>query len=185
MVLFKQARDFPLLRWGEGFCLGMIAMLIAAVFTPPEIVRVPVLRIVEKPVVVKQPYYLNAYDRKQIACMATNTYHEAGNQSMKGKIAVNNVVMNRVKDPRFPNTPCAVVYEKTGGTCQFSWVCEGNKTIRNRQMYAASKYAAEQVYLKNVGDVTNGAKFYHATYVNPDWGFKKIAQIGAHIFYRG
>ena len=35
--------------------------------------------------------------------MALNIYHEAKNQSVAGQIAVGLVVINRVKDRRFPN----------------------------------------------------------------------------------
>ena len=34
-------------------------------------------------------------------------------------------------------------------------------------------------------DVTNGATYYHADYVNPGWTkLKKETQIGRHIFYK-
>lgn len=134
---------------------------------------------------VKKPVYLSRHDKQQIQCLAENAYFEAGNQSHKGKIAVTNVVMNRVADKRFPKTPCGVVYQKSRGVCQFSWVCEGKKRIRDMTMFAASRKAAEDVYLRNVGDVTKGAKFYHANYVNPGWNLRRVTQIGAHIFYKG
>ena len=36
----------------------------------------------------------------------------------------------------------------------------------------------------NLKDPTNGALFYHADYVNPNWSFaKKEITIGRHIFY--
>ena len=44
-----------------------------------------------------------------LMCMAVNIYHEAGNQSMLGQMAVGQVVMNRVADSRFPDTVCEVV----------------------------------------------------------------------------
>lgn len=128
---------------------------------------------------------LTAHDKRQIQCLAENAYFEAGNQTEKGKIAVTNVVMNRVDSGKFPRTPCAVVYQKTGRTCQFSWVCEGRKRIRDWEEYVESRKVAEKVYLNQVGDVTRGALFYHANYVNPRWRLRRVAVIGAHIFYRG
>lgn len=185
--LFENKFDFPFLRWGEGFFVGVVAIIAVSAITPkpaPAIVRVPVVQVVEKPVVVKKPVYLSRHDRRQIQCLAENAYFEAGNQSTKGKIAVTNVVMNRLEDKRFPKTPCGVVHQRSGGICQFSWVCEGKKRIRSVVQYADARKVAEDVYLGNVGDVTGGAKFYHANYVNPDWNLKRIKQIGAHIFYR-
>lgn len=186
--LFESKRDFPYLRWAEGFFIGAIVIMVFALLTPtpaPAIVRVPVVQVVEKPVIVKEPVYITAHDRRQIQCLAENAYFEAGNQSMKGKIAVTNVVMNRVADKRFPKTPCGVVYQRTKRVCQFSWVCEGKKRIRSMAQYTDARKVAEEVYLRNVGDVTRGALFYHANYVNPRWNYRRLITIGDHIFYRG
>ena len=188
MQIFDKIEGFPYLRWAEGFAIGAMVVILFSMLMPepkPVIVRVPEVKVIEKPVVVKKPVYLSANDKRQIQCLAENAYFEAGNQSQKGKVAVTHVVMNRVKDSRFPKTACAVVHQKARGVCQFSWVCEGKKRIRNMEMFADARKAAEDVYLGNVRDVTRGAKFYHANYVNPNWGLTRVTQIGAHIFYRG
>ena len=190
--LFEKTEGFEYLRWVEGFFIGLIAVLLIAAVSPekkPEtkIIRVPVVQVVEKEVVKKVPVKLDAHDERQIQCLAENAYFEAGNQSTKGMIAVTNVVMNRVKDKRFPGTPCAVVNQKARGVCQFSWVCEGKKRIHDWALFRKTRQVAEDVYLRNVGDVTGGAKFYHADYVMPRWAyvFDRTKKIGAHIFYRG
>jgi len=186
--LFESKRDFPYIRWAEGFVIGMIIITMIALITPKAaqaIERVNVVQVVEKPVVVKEPVYLSSHDKRQIQCLAENAYFEAGNQSIKGKIAVTNVVMNRVEDKRFPKTPCSVVHQRTKRVCQFSWVCEGKRRIHSMAQYADARKAAEQVYLGNIGDNTKGAKFYHAYYVNPRWNLRRVVTIGDHIFYRG
>jgi len=192
MKLFTNTKDFPYLRWAEGFVLGLACAATAAIAMPtkePEVkvVKVPEVKVIEKPVVVKKPVYLSQHDRQQIKCMAENTYFEAAHEPYKGRIAVNNVVLNRVKDKRFPKTPCAVINQKARGVCQFSWKCEGGKRIGDMAAYRKAKEIAEDVYLGNYGDVTKGAKFYHADYVSPSWGrvFDRTIKIGAHIFYRG
>ena len=192
MKLFENKEDFPYLRWTEGFCVGLILILILAIAIPtkePEvkIIKVPVTKIIEKQVIVKEAVYLNQHDKQQIRCMADNTYFEAGHESTEGKIAVNNVVLNRVKDKRFPKTPCAVINQKARGVCQFSWKCQRGKRIANMTAYRKATAIAEDVYLGNYTDVTKGAKFYHADYVSPSWGrvFDRTTKIGAHIFYRG
>ena len=43
--------------------------------------------------------------------LASIVYCEAGNQSYEGKLAVANVVLNRVKSPLFPNTISEVIYQ--------------------------------------------------------------------------
>lgn len=52
--------------------------------------------------------YTNS-DLKLLACLI---YAEAGNQPYKGKVAVGNVVMNRVKSSLFPKTLKEVIYQK-------------------------------------------------------------------------
>jgi spore germination cell wall hydrolase CwlJ-like protein len=188
MSVFDKVEGFPHLRWAEGFCIGVMVVLFASLMMPtpkPQIIKVPEIKVIEKPVVVKKPVYLSANDRHQIECLAENAYFEAGNQSQKGKIAVTHVVMNRTKDERFPKSACAVVHQKKRGVCQFSWVCEGGKRIRDMVQFAEAKRAAEDVYLGNTRDVTHGAKFYHANYVNPNWNMQEVAYIGEHIFYKG
>ena len=173
--------------WAQGIGYLVIAalLMVAMVETAkpstsvgPTFVTKEVEKTVDDPV-------LTAYDKKQIECLAVNTYFEAGNQPTKGKIAVNNVVMNRVNDKRFPSSPCGVIYQKSRRVCQFSWVCEGKKRVRDWKMYHESKRVAKLVYLESVGDVTQGAKFYHAVYVNPRWRLERVKKIGDHIFYRG
>ena len=44
-----------------------------------------------------------------LMCMATNIYHEAKHEPLVGRIAVAQVVMNRVEDKRYPDTVCEVV----------------------------------------------------------------------------
>ncbi len=188
--LFEKMEDFPYLRWAEGFFIGAIVVILALLLMPkpePKIVKVPVVQVIEKPVIVKKPVYLNKNDKQQIQCLAENVYFEAGNQPTKGKIAVTNVVMNRVDDKRFPKTACAVVHQKSRGVCQFSWVCEGKKRIHDMALFAEARRIAENVYLGNYRDVTGGAQFYHADYVKPSWAYKfdRTTRIGAHIFYEG
>ena len=169
--------------------LGVIVLVfIAGAIKPepaPAMVPVAQAKIVEKPVIEEPEVVLTQFDKRQIQCLAENAYFEAGNQSTKGKIAVTNVVMNRVEDKRFPKTPCGVVHQRTKRVCQFSWVCEGKKRIRSMEQYADAKEVAEQVYLGEVGDNTRGAMFYHADYVNPGWNLRRVIKIGDHIFYKG
>lgn len=171
-----------------AFGIILVALAISMLKPEPAPAMVPSTveaKVVEKPVVEEPEVVLTKFDEKQIQCLAENAYFEAGNQSNKGKIAVSNVVMNRVEDGRFPKTPCGVVYQRTKRVCQFSWVCEGKKRIRSMEQFAAAKKTATQVYLGEVGDVTRGAKFYHADYVNPGWNLRRVIKIGDHIFYKG
>ena len=127
---------------------------------------------------------------KDLECLALNIYREAGHEPFEGKVGVAQVTLNRVSDPKFPNTVCGVVYEKTAVyskvICQFSWYCDANHRNRkiNEVAYADSYAVAKKVYLEGFRlDGLNKAMYYHADYVSPNWGLERITKIGAHIFY--
>jgi spore germination cell wall hydrolase CwlJ-like protein len=125
--------------------------------------------------------------KKQVDCLAENIYHEAGHEPENGKHAVALVTLNRTQDERFPSNICGVVKQKTQGTCQFSWFCMPVKLNRNTEAYRKSLEAALFVYAnyEKLKDVTYGALYYHADYVNPRWrGVEKTVVIGRHIFYK-
>lgn len=159
-----------------------IAVALGLIISGPVIEK-PKAQIVEK----KVEKTLSQEDQRQIKCLADNIYYEARNQPKEGKIAVTNVVFNRVEDPRFPKDPCSVIKQRTGRVCQFSWVCSKNRKPSDPSSYKLAKEIAEHLY-KNadtIRDITYGSKFYHAKYVNPRWKYKRVITIGDHIFYRG
>ena len=101
---------------------------------------------------------------------------EAGNQPMEGKIAVGNVIFNRVEDARFPNTVYDVIYARN----QFSVVNNGaiNRTP-NESSVIAAKLAIEGA------DVVGGALYFNRSGLNC-WAARNrtyVATIGAHDFY--
>jgi spore germination cell wall hydrolase CwlJ-like protein len=124
--------------------------------------------------------------KKQIDCLADNIYYEAGYEPDEGKKAVALVTLNRVQDERFGKDICSVVKQKVNSTCQFSWYCEGKKAIRNIFVYNEAREIAVFVYAnyENMRDITKGALYYHADYVNPRWKLEKTTTIGRHIFYK-
>lgn len=126
-------------------------------------------------------------NEKELNCLAENIYHEAGNQSLMGKIGVAFVTLNRSKNANYSNNICNVVYQKYNGICQFSWVCEG-KSAHNNAAFREAKRIAMMVITKynDLIDPTEGALFFHAHYVKPDWAkrFIKTVRIDDHIFYK-
>lgn len=125
-------------------------------------------------------------DKVQIDCMAENMYYEARGEGRIGQIAVGNVVMNRVASPRFPKTACAVIKQRRGNVCQFSWVCSPRRAPNSSEL-ARIRVLAEDVYFGRVQDYSRGALFFHANYVRPKWSKTSGTrlQIGNHVFYRG
>lgn len=138
------------------------------------------------------PEYASAKQvEESLDCLALNVYREAANEPFEGKVAVAQVTINRTKSGQFPDTVCAVVYERNmfmkKVVCQFSWYC--NRTHRNRpidqEKYQESYEVSKKVLLEGFKlDILNDALYYHADYVNPNWKFKRITKIGTHIFYK-
>jgi spore germination cell wall hydrolase CwlJ-like protein len=141
---------------------------------------------------------------KSIECMAMNIYHEARNEIEAGRRAVGFVTMNRVKSDLFPNSVCEVVYqarlsrwhlENSGKSvplrnqCQFSWYCDGKSDkIYEPAKYEDARQLAYQIIMgyNDMVDITDGALWYHADYVNPYWAkdYKRVGKIDTHIFYK-
>lgn len=125
----------------------------------------------------------------EIACLSLNLYFEARGEPFIGKVAVGHVVMNRVRDRRFPATVCEVIREggaEVFGECQFSWWCDGESDRpRNEAAWTRSQQIAEQVYWSRTVDPTRGALWYHADRVAPDWrtSLHQGPRFGQHIFY--
>jgi spore germination cell wall hydrolase CwlJ-like protein len=131
-----------------------------------------------------------AVSERELWCLATAIYFEARGESYRGQVAVAQVVMNRTKDHRYPDTICGVVFQNQHrkNSCQFSFACDGiPEVITERESWAqaediASQFTKGQLYLTEVGDSTH----YHATYVRPAWAprMEKVTQIGLHVFYK-
>ena len=129
--------------------------------------------------------------QRELACLATAIYFEARSESRLGQLAVAKVVLNRVKDPRFPDTICGVVYENAHkrNACQFSFACDGKseRPTEPLQWRRARRLAAEVLNGQADFQSLNGVAFYHADYVWPRWrrAMRRVMKIGRHIFYRG
>ena len=123
---------------------------------------------------------------KELACLTKNIYYEAAQESYEGKLAVAQVTLNRANDPNFPSTICGVVYQKTLGTCQFSWTCLKNLAIQNKYAWEESEMVARKALTEPVlHDIIakNNVLYYHAVYVNPGWKGRVVTKIGNHVFY--
>ena len=145
----------------------------------------------DSPDTAARPFYLAAAEDGGSSgrCLAQAVYYEAGSESLAGKRAVAQVLLNRVRDPRFPKTVCGVVFEgstlRTG--CQFSFTCDGSL---HRPPSPAGWLSAESVaeaalagaVMKAVGHATH----YHNVWVTPYWApsLVKWGRLGSHIFYR-
>ncbi|MFW5679843.1 MAG: cell wall hydrolase [Pseudomonadota bacterium] len=125
---------------------------------------------------------------EEVACLAQNLWFEARGSSVADQLAVANVVLNRVEDPRYPNDICEVIWQPR----QFSWTQDG-KSDRVRVLNPIDRRAWQQIVEVSIAavgglteDPTAGATHYHATYVRPSWArsLTKLVQIDDHVYYR-
>ena len=129
-------------------------------------------------------------------CLAQNIYYEARGSNRADRIAVADVVLNRVNDARYPNAICSVVKQgkkNADGSmrrnmCQFSWYCDGKSDWpRDTDAWVDAQMIAYNMLQYGHGrGLTEGATHYHADYVNPSWArtLQLTGRIGVHIFYR-
>lgn len=128
---------------------------------------------------------------KETQCLALNIYYEARGEPLNGQFAVAAVTMNRVKSYKYPNTVCAVVWQRR----QFSWTHDGksDKPTEKRAWIKAqslaklvySKYLTFQAENNGAWDITLGAlHYYSSTISTPYWAKEKdvSAYIGRHKF---
>jgi len=132
----------------------------------------------------------HVFSTREQHCLASGIYFEARGEPVKGQAAVAQVILNRVRNPAYPNTICAVVYQnkRWRNRCQFSFACDGLRDrVRSRRHWSIAEdvgmaVTAGKIWLEQVGSATH----YHATYVRPKWArtMKRVGRIGLHVFYR-
>jgi spore germination cell wall hydrolase CwlJ-like protein len=120
---------------------------------------------------------------RELDCLATGIYFESKGEPLADQLAVGKVIANRTKSGgRFPDSYCGVLFQRG----QFSFVhgrslpsvAHSNKQWQTA--VALAKIVDQDLEESNVGN----ALFFHARYVSPGWGLKRVASIGNHIFYR-
>jgi hypothetical protein len=139
---------------------------------------------------VKNPLPDSVHTAKEQKCLAEGIYFEARGEPESGQAAVAQVILNRVRNPTYPDTICGVVYQNKGwrNRCQFSFACDGipDKVHSGPAWSTARSIASDvtegKIWIEEVGDSTH----YYADYVRPKWAraMNKMEKIGAHLFYR-
>ena len=116
------------------------------------------------------------YQEDELYWLSHIIYAESGNQPMAGRIAVGNVIMNRVEDSRFPNTIYGVIFQKN----QFSPAQSGSIY---REPSEESIIAAKLVL--DGAEVMEDALYFNRAGLSC-WASRNrslIATIGNHSFY--
>jgi len=139
---------------------------------------------------IHNPLPASVFSKPEQACLANGIYFEARSESVRGQAAVAQVILNRVRNPAYPNSICGVVYQNDSwfNRCQFSFACDGRKKrIDSPAAYKTAQdiamaVTAGKIFIPEVGSSTH----YYAQYVHPGWArtMQKMTKIGLHIFYR-
>jgi N-acetylmuramoyl-L-alanine amidase len=131
-------------------------------------------------------------EARNLTCLAWNVYYEARGEPTAGQYAVAHVTMNRKASGRFSNSVCGVVYEQRWDPLRnryvgaFSWTEFDSVPIPTGREWERAWNVAEAVYYGREAPSLQGALYYHATRIEPDWARQKrqVARIGNHVFYR-
>lgn len=116
-----------------------------------------------------------------VRCLAESIYHEARGEPVHGQLAVAHVVLNRVNDPRFPDTVCAVIHQRG----QFHGITQKPR-IKEQEAWQRAKQLAEQaVELYAQGqDRSQGAVFFQRSRKLARYHSEHVARIGKHSFFQ-
>ena len=123
-----------------------------------------------------------AWPRGDIQALTANIYYEARGESALGQLLVAQVTINRTKQEKWPSTIEEVVKQRK----QFSWFDNLKRySPKDKDAWKQAELIA-RIALENDIDFSDGAVYYHATYVKPKWAKKltHIMTVGNHKFYR-
>lgn len=119
------------------------------------------------------------YNQNDLFWLSRIIYAESGNQPLEGKMAVGNVVMNRVASPIYPNSIEGVLAQKN----QFTTYKSG--ALAGRSPNPSSVIAAKLVLDNGIVKETQGALYFDSN--TNSWAARNkecVAVIGNHKFYR-
>lgn len=123
-----------------------------------------------------------SYSEGDLYWLARIIEAEAGAEPYNGKVAVGNVILNRVKSSEFPNTIYGVIFEYYGSIPQFSPVADG--TIYNTPSQESIQAAKDA--LNGARPVGNSTYFFNPAKAAGSWIVKNkayVTKIGGHTFY--
>lgn len=121
------------------------------------------------------------YNKKDLYWLSRIINAEARGESLIGQIAVGNVVLNRVKSSKYPNTVYGVIFDKKNGV-QFTPISDGSIYLEPKD----SCVIAAKLCLEGIKDYSNGAIYFISDKVKSCYATihcTKVATIGGHRFY--
>ena len=115
-----------------------------------------------------------------ITCLALNLYHEGRDQTVDQQAWIAYVTLNRVDDPRWPDTVCEVVHQPA----QFSWYWDDRSDFPYEAEAFEIALALSRSILTTEYRATD-ALYYHTLAVTPYWSTRvtPLGCYGSHVFY--
>lgn len=158
----------------------------ASVETYPTNIELPtpILEVQDAPIPLKELHQKAriVMSEAEINCLARNIYFEARGEGLVGMTAVGYVTLNRMGHPKFPDTACAVVFDRKFG-CQFSWTCDGmSDNPRSRVEYEIARYVAVSVMEGSLPNPIDDSVFFRAGRAVSNRYQVLRTRIGAHSF---
>ncbi len=117
-----------------------------------------------------------------LMCLAMNVFWEARDQPIAGQVAVAQVTISRVYDPKYPDNVCGVVHQLK----QFSWYWDGKSDVpREAKAWETAQMVAKGVLAGSGHMELWGVTHYHALSVKPYWvpSMRLVTVIDDHVFY--
>ena len=115
-----------------------------------------------------------------LLCLATAVYFEARGEVHMGQTAVAEVVINRMEDPRYPDTICDVVWEPRA----FSFTHDGKSdTMKHPESRSKALQVAKSVL--DGGGIGISSTHYHTVQIEVYWSkhYSLDGRVGNHYFY--
>lgn len=113
--------------------------------------------------------------KEETACLALAIYFESRGEPEKGQRAVGNVILNRTRSQKYPDTVCAVLFQKG----QFSFIRNGRAvTPKTPTMWENALRIANELLDGNAADNSGGALSFCQRHLR-----KNGLTIGNHIFF--
>lgn len=121
------------------------------------------------------------YDSDSVYWLSRIIHAESSGEPLKGKVAVGNVILNRVASPSYPNTIYNVIFDTKYGT-QFQPVANGE--IYNTP--SAESVLAAKLCLDGASVVGSSLYFFNPAISSSSWIANNrtyVSTIGNHVFY--
>lgn len=135
----------------------------------------------------KHPYDISDYSKKELQILERIVEAEAGDQTLKGRMMVAHVVLNRVASDEFPDTIKKVVFQKNKSTYQFSPIKDGR--YYDVKVSKKTKKAVAKAFESS--DLTDGALYFMSrsgsSKKNIKWfdsSLTRITSYGCHEFFK-